>query len=148
MASCVIFKAKKHYKIYTESITKEGLLIADDPIFILDITIGQDILWETIIKSLNASKIGVKAPQRDEWSQWQGEILKKLKESSFNNLYKKTTSCQIKLEQGKLIIQQLAYKTNMGLQVKDEIIHNFNSSVFNENEYKYIEDVLNFLGDG
>ena len=143
MASCLVFNTRNNYKIITESYTDVGLLITDEPVFILKKPVSNQVLWLAIYDCLKSSRLKIKQPKRDEWGTWQKNMLKLLQETSFDKLYKTSSSCQVKLENDELFLFQYKYKPKIGLLANQIANHTF---VFNENHYdEYINSLNNLL---
>lgn len=143
MASCIIYNTKKQYKIVTESLTSIELLIATEPIFILDKTCSKSELWLTILQSLKSSVNGTKIPKKDEWSDWEKKLLTLMEEKSFSKLYKSATACQVKLEKSNLSIIRFVYRPKMGLVVDEDNVYQY--SFDEKDEETYIDKLLELL---
>lgn len=131
MKSCDIFKTKEFYKIITQSETDTGLLVSDEPVFILPIDVNEEIFKVKIFNSLMSGKSGFKLPEnKEDIKVWQKEQLKHLKEKSFLNLYKTSTNCCIRLNDGilKIFPSKFSEKYKGMITVKEDVV-----------EFKYIE---------
>lgn len=145
MKACVIYKTRTNYKIITESIADIGLLISDDPFFILPITSGIEDIKNAIWNSLNSSRSGISIPKRNDWPLWQKDQLKKMNEKSFPDLYKNSTSCELRIEDRIATIYPYQYiNPKNGLEVIEDDIVNFNYSKDTELEITLkIIEILN-----
>lgn len=116
MKYCKIFKTKTKYKIVTMYKTDTGSYKLLDPIFLLSSEISKEELMNNIFNSLSASKIIVN-PNMDTSK----ELLKKLKESSYKELYKKSGSCMIGLKSDKtILIEPQLYSPEIRSLIVDE----------------------------
>ncbi len=128
MKKCIIYKTQTEYIIVTYSESNIGLYIIDDPIFI--IPLNDDLsLQNAIFASLKSSKKGIPIPTplRDEWTKWQKEQLAKMKQKTFLSLYKKSSSCEVILEENVIKVYpekySIAGKPNQGLvNVKEDMV--------------------------
>lgn len=108
MKACAIYKTKKEYKVLTSYQVDIGRHVLRTPIFLIPLDIPLQDLKNKIFECLNASK----SISYDEY--YSGispkEILKLMKESSFNGLYKKSTSCMIYFDHNQIKIVPYIYK--------------------------------------
>lgn len=143
--SCVIYRTDKEYKIVTESKTDTGLFISDTPVYILPLTISDNILKEKIINCLENSKTGIKMPEtREDFSEWQKRQLVNLHEKSFSSLYKKSKSCLVRIESEQLVIYPCeCLDVKNGFTVVDDKIVHFD--YHNELEFIAIQKIIKIL---
>jgi hypothetical protein len=90
--ACGIYKTSESYKIVTQSHSDTGLLLEDEPVFILPLTIDITVLCEKIFISLNSGRNNLPMPNKENLKKW----LQIINEKSFNNLYKTSTHCDIR----------------------------------------------------
>lgn len=125
MKACDIYKTENTYKIITQSETDTGLLFSNGPILLLPINTNIEELKNGIFSCLHKSISNVKMPDtKDEFSKWQKEFLKIIQEKSFVNLYRKSSNCEIRLNDNILKIYPSIYseKYKGMVAVKDKII--------------------------
>lgn len=125
MKACDIFKTKEVYKIITQSETDTGLLVSDEPVIILPVDVDIETLKNKITHSLTMSRSSMKACENKEDAiKWQKEQLKLLKEKSFLNLYKNSTNCGIRLDNGilKIYPSKFSEKYKGMVTVKEDIV--------------------------
>ena len=96
--ACLIYKKDNCYKIVTQSETKAGFLLSVEPIFIVQVNSPIEELELALFQSLNSSKKNIPVPKREEYPLLEKEELMKLKEKSYNSLYKTSNSCDLRLE--------------------------------------------------
>lgn len=148
MKSCVIYRTDKEYKIVTESETDTGLFVSDTPVYILPLTISDEILKEKINNCLQNSKTGIKMPEtREGFSEWQKEQLTNLQEKTFSSLYKKSRSCLVRIESGQLTIYPYeCLDVKKGLTIMDDKIVHF--SYLKELELIATQEIIKILNFG
>src|SRR5690554_420686 len=145
--SIQIYRTDKFYKIITMYRTESWSYIVGKPVFLLplDVTI-QDFL-NVILNALNQSRT---ISESEEFVIWNSkkEILKEIKEKSFDNLYKNSNSCEIYLENYEITLKPTLY-----LGYKDGVTTLDNKEIkyqFIENKYfdiiKSIIEILNGNG--
>ena len=89
-----VYKTRKHYKIITNYKLKAGSYLSGEPVFILPLDITAENLSEVFFESLNHSRLVSESEEDKIWNN-RKQLLKKLKEPSFNALYKNSVSCDI-----------------------------------------------------
>ncbi len=96
-----IYKTESEYKIMTMYRAESGLYSADTPIYIVPVASDLNFISEKIFSALNESKSipDEKEPPRGK------ELLKLIKEGSFLNLYKKSTSCMLSIDGDSFLIE-------------------------------------------
>lgn len=147
MSSCLIFKVKDQIKIHSQSKTFEGLQVASTPVFLLKKP--QDIeFWNAVLECIEHSHEILHFSPKDEiWKIKQEDILSKLKEKSFSNLYKKSASaaCSVELsDNNEIHIKKYEYsQVNRGL-IEDEDNY-FNNEFDKSKALEYISTVKRFL---
>jgi hypothetical protein len=90
--ACGIYKTQDSYKIVTQSHSDTGLLLEDEPVYILPLMIDTAVLCENIFISLNNCRNNLPMPNNEKLKKW----LKIINEKSFNDLYKNSTHCDIR----------------------------------------------------
>ncbi|MFK8298991.1 hypothetical protein ACI76O_11760 [Capnocytophaga cynodegmi] len=140
---CTIYKTKDCYKIVTMSESDIGAYIADGEIFISPVLDNIENLKLKIFQALNNSRLGVKTPEPEQWSIWQKEHLKSLKEKSFKHLYKNCTHCNIELKNKSLTIYPLKETYPKGLELVEEGIIEMEYSP--EKELEITEKIIEVL---
>ncbi len=148
MKACNIFKTESEYKIVTQSMTEDGFLLSVLPAFVIGVDCSNDELRELIVKSLNSSQANIKTPKRDDYPILQKQVLQAINEKSYSALYKKTNSCDIRLENNTLSIfpEKLFTlgKPSDGLTIVKEEKVEFNEfSELTENIINTIREKLN-----
>ena len=104
-----VYKTGKYYKIITMHKLKAGSYLSGEPVFILPIDTTAEILSEVIFESLNHSHLVSESEEDKIWNN-RKQLLKKLKEPSFNALYKYSVSCDIiYVENQKITIEPKIY---------------------------------------
>lgn len=117
MKSIQIYKTKQDYKIVTLYKRESGSYIISDPIFIIPIDVKLEDLADKLFDSLNASRT-LKESEEDEF--YSGNLLKKIKESSFNKFYATSFSCYVSLENRIInIVPQKYMGKNQGLEIDE-----------------------------
>jgi hypothetical protein len=105
MKVATVYKTlKNEFKIVTQSKTTAGYLIYVLPVYVIPAISSDEILLSTVIKALDNSTDGMKAPERSDFPKIQRDILSQLKEKSFNKLYSNSTSCNLRVENGAMKI--------------------------------------------
>lgn len=93
MKGCQVYKTDKHYKIVTVYRQESWAYMSSRPIYILSIKVEEEEFADKLFKALRTSR-DIKESEEDDF--WLGkELLKELKESSFDKFYKKSTSCSV-----------------------------------------------------
>ncbi|MBQ6667367.1 MAG: CdiI family contact-dependent growth inhibition immunity protein [Bacteroidales bacterium] len=104
-----VYKTRKHYKIITNYKLKAGSYLSGEPVFILPLDITAENLSEVFFESLNHSRLVSESEEDKIWNN-RKQLLKKLKEPSFNALYKNSVSCDIiYVENQKITIKPKIY---------------------------------------
>jgi hypothetical protein len=107
MKICQIYRTKQNYILVTKSFTDIGLKIADDPIYVMDLSSSILDLKTNIFNCLRSSKDDLITPKDEHWKIWQQDLLFKMQQKTFTNLYKNSSSCNILLSNNLLTIQLL-----------------------------------------
>ncbi len=142
--SCIIYRTEKFFKIVTEAESDIGLTIHSDPIYLIDISCSLEELSDLIFSSLANYKENVPTPKRDEWKDWQNNLLLKLKEKSFNSLYKNSVSCSLKLNNSKIKIILNKFIPKEGLTAIEDSTFILDYKAGNELEItKHVYKLLN-----
>lgn len=142
MKACAVYKTKKEYKILTSYQVDIGRHVLRNPIFIIPLDIQLHDFKNKIFECLNTSK----SISYDEY--YSGispkEVLKMMKESSFNGLYKKSTSCMIYLDDNHIKIVPYIYKGyEQGLI---ELVENTKIiKIENDNTIQIVAEIENML---
>lgn len=119
MKGCSIYKTKKAYKIVTMFRRESWAYLLSKPIFILPLETNIEELSEKIFGSLTSSR----SISEDEEDNFDINLLKEIKEKSYNQLYKNSASCDIFLKESIIEIIPLKYAgKNQGLdEIADQI---------------------------
>lgn len=142
MKACQIYKTKKFYKIATLYKRETGSYIISNPITILLNDIDTESLCKSIFQSLEASRL---ISEKEE-NLFYINLLKELKEKSYNNLYKNSISCSIYLEKNIIEIEPNRYLgKNEGLEAVPEKI--FKMNYVKGEELKVAKKVNELLND-
>lgn len=116
---CNIYKTNNSYKIITQVKVEAGYYLDCEPVFILPLSCSRLDFGNKVIKSLKQSKRTFKEPTREEFPSYQKSVLSKIKEKSYLNLYKNSSSCNLSLENNILRIYPEKFfddkKPNSGL---------------------------------
>ena len=95
MKAVFVYKTGKNFKIVTNYELESGSYISSEPIYILPLDIKKDEFIKKLFEALNYSR---KLTEDEEDTYWLGKnLLKKLKETSFDKLYRTSKSFWIKL---------------------------------------------------
>ena len=104
-----VYKTCRHYKIITMYKLKAGSYLSGEPVFILPLEITAENLSKVIFECLNHSCLVSKSEEDIIWNN-RKQLLKKLKEPSFNALYKNSVNCDIIcVENQKITIEPKIY---------------------------------------
>ena len=95
MGSCTVYKTDKEYIIVTSSKTEDWIWVADEPIFRVPVQNKNSKLIEAILEALRSSKIDIPNIPVGNYSIRDKETLKKMGQSSYKTLYKKSNSCSV-----------------------------------------------------
>lgn len=107
MKSIHLYKTSKHYKIVTQYKLVSGSYLLSEPIYILPIDSKIEVLADKIYEALNTSR---RISEAEEEHMWLGiKLLKQMKESSFEGLYRDSASCWISIGSGKISIEPYKY---------------------------------------
>ena len=98
---------------------KSGSYILSEPIFILPIDCIQSDFIDTVFISLGKSR---EILESEEDMYWLGNtLLKKMKESSFDKLYRNSVSCIVSIKNNFLnIVPQKYVSKELGLNIQEE----------------------------
>lgn len=144
MKACQIYKTKKHYKIATMYRLESGSYILSNPIFIIPLEANDKELSVKIFEAIKNSRLIYESEEDDIWLGTQ--LLKELKEKSYNDLYKNSGSCTIYLEKGLLEIEPNKYLgKNEGLEAIQEKKSKFD--YVEGDELKVTEKVIELLNE-
>lgn len=148
MGSCTVYKTDKEYIIVTASKTEDWIWVADDPIYRVLVEDKDGRLVDAILKALQSSRTGIPNIPVGNFSIREKETLKKMGQSSYKNLYKKSNSCSVSKENG--IVTISPYKPyipgdfSSGLVVVKEGVVNVDMNVTSIPELEsLLIDVLN-----
>lgn len=108
MGCIQIFKTKKNYIIITLYKTESWTYIIGNPVFLLPLDVPLDFFIKTVIDALKMSR-SISESEEKAIRIYQKGLLKDLKEKSFNELYKKSKSCNIYLDDLKISIEPNIY---------------------------------------
>ena len=136
-----IYKTNKDFKICTLYKLESGSYITSEPIFIIPIDVRLENLESKLHKALNTSR-NLSESEEDEF--WLGNnLLKKMKETSFDKLYRTSLSCNVSLidDIASIIPQKYAGK-NRGLTRDGQI---YQVTVDNDNYSEVTKKVIEVL---
>ena len=149
MKGLEIYRTSKFYKIVTMYRRESGAYMLSKPIYIVSIEKSIEELSNAIFSSLEASR-SIKESEEDNL--WLGnKLLKELKERSFNNLYKNSTSCCVffnkkgLLSKGMIEIEPYKYSgKDEGLEaIEEEIVKiKYNNNTEDAEITKIIIEIL------
>lgn len=141
MKSCQIFKAKNAYKIITLYRLESWSYIHSHPIYILPLKTSSDELSMKIFEALENSR-DISESEENEF--WLGnQLLKELKEKSYNSLYKDSHSCMVSMNENEFIIEPQQYMgKDEGLEIVKSRILKFDR---NSNKINLGEKIVNVL---
>lgn len=122
MKKIEIFKTEKKYIILTMYQLESGSFISSEPIYILPLHSEIEDFASFIIDALKLSR---KLNESEENSYWLGKnLLKKMREPSFEKLYRESVSCQLNIENESLFIIPRKYLgKNKGLLPLENIAY-------------------------
>lgn len=116
MKSCQIFKTKKAYKITTMYRLESWSYIESKPIYILPLETSPEDLSRAIFESLENSREISESEEDDFWLG--NRLLKELKESSYNSLYKNSFGCIVSIKNGDFVVEPQKYMgKDKGLEI-------------------------------
>lgn len=141
MKSCQIFKTKKGYKIATMYRLESWSYIESKPIYIFPVEIGVEELSKAIFESLESSREISDSEENDFWLG--NQLLKELKENSYNSLYKNSYSCIVSIKNSDFIIEPQKYMgKDEGLSVDENRVLKLDANL----DKKYLtENVIDVL---
>lgn len=106
--SIQVYKTDKYYKIITMYRTESWSYIVGKPIFLLPLDITVQELSKVIIEGLNNSRSISESEEATIWNS-NKQLLKEIKEKSYDDLYKNSTSCNIYVENQEITIEPNIY---------------------------------------
>lgn len=141
MKACQIFKTKRAYKITTMYRLESWSYIESKPINILPIKSSLEMVSKVVFESLESSRVISDTEEEDFWLG--NQLLKELKEKSYDSLYKKSTSCMIFVKDNEFIIEPQVYKgRGLGLEVDESRVLKLEANL---DKLLLIEEALNLL---
>ena len=141
MGSVEIYKTSKNYKILTQYKLESGSYISSEPIFILPIDVNKEEMESKLFEALEASRDLSESEEDDFWLG--NKLLKKLKESSFDKLYKSSCSCHVSLIDGIFSITPQKYVgKNVGLDILEDRAVKF---FYDNNRSEVLEKITQVL---
>lgn len=144
MKAVQIFLTKREYKITTMYRLELGSYILSEPVLIVSNKCSNEELTKSIHEALNLSK-QLFGKEEDKYRIGSKELLKRLKESSFNKLYQNSSSCSVFIEESKIIIEPYEYQgKNQGLEVDEARILKLD---INTSPLVLIEVIVDLLND-
>lgn len=123
MKSVQVYKTNKHYLIICAYKTSAWSYIVGKPVFLLPLDISIEDLSKTLLEGLNHSRILSEAEEEIIRKYSKQPLLKEIKAKSFNDLYKKSSSCNIYVDNHELTIEPNKYlSSNEGLMTVTESV--------------------------
>lgn len=142
MKSCQVFKTKKNYKITTMYRLESWSYIESKPIYIFPLETSIEELSKAIFESLESSREISELEENDFWLG--NQLLKELKESSYNSLYKNSYGCIVSIKNNDFVIEPQKYMgKDEGLAVDENKVLNLGVNLDKKHLTKKVIDVLN-----
>ena len=107
--SIQIYKTHKHYKVITMYRTESWTYLLSEPVFLLSLDITAEELSKVILEGLNRSRSISESEEDTIRNNNKQSLLKQIKEKSYNDLYKNSTSCTIYVENQEITIEPNIY---------------------------------------
>lgn len=104
-----IYKTHKHYTIITMYRTESWTYLLSEPVFLLSLDITTEELSKVILEGLKHSRSISESEEDTIRNNNKQSLLKKIKEKSYNDLYKNSTSCTIYVENQEITIEPNIY---------------------------------------
>lgn len=106
--SIQIYKTNKFYKIITMYRTESGSYIDGEPVFLIPLDATLQEFSKVILEGLNHSRLISESEEAVIWDN-RRLLLKEIKEKSYDDLYKNSTSCDITIENEEITIEPNIY---------------------------------------
>ena len=107
--SIQVYKTDKYYKIITMYRTESWTYLLGEPVFLLPLDITAGELAKVILEGLNHSRSISESEEDIIRNNNKQSLLKQIKEKSYDNLYKNSTSCNIYVESQEITIEPNIY---------------------------------------
>ena len=107
--SIQVYKTDKYYKIITMYRTESWTYLLGEPVFLLPLDITAGELAKVILEGLNHSCSISESEEDIIRNNNKQLLLKQIKEKSYDNLYKNSTSCNIYVESQEITIEPNIY---------------------------------------
>ena len=107
--SIQVYKTDKYYKIITMYRTESWMYLLGEPVFLLPLDITAGELAKVILEGLNHSRSISESEEDIIRNNNKQSLLKQIKEKSYDNLYKNSTSCNIYVESQEITIEPNIY---------------------------------------
>ena len=142
MKSIEVYRTKNNYKILTMYRLESWSYISSKPIFILSLDVNIEEFTNRFFEALNSSR---ELLESEEDKYWLGnQLLKEVKESSFNKFYELSTSCRVSIEEDLVVVAPRKYVgKNKGLFTDEN--NALKLSYNGENQVEIVAEVLKLL---
>lgn len=107
--SIQVYKTDKYYKIIAMYRTESWTYLLGEPVFLLPLDITAGELAKVILEGLNHSRSISESEEDIIRNNNKQSLLKQIKEKSYDNLYKNSTSCNIYAESQEITIEPNIY---------------------------------------
>lgn len=143
MKSIQIYLSKEHYKVLTMYRLESWSYIISEPIYILPDNIEKKELSSKIFNALESS-CELSESEEDKYRLGNKELLKRMKESSFNKLYGSSKSCSVDLKDNLVTVTPQKY-LGKGAGLEEEVGQALKLNYNGENKNEIVTEITRLL---